>query len=226
MKGILSNIDSLDVEDFLTKLENSFQVKFTDEVSKLNSFGDLIDLVNGKLSLKNEIEYKSCTSHYLFNKVKKIIIDFKIFNDENIQPITSLNKIFPLLKRKKSIKFIENELGLKLDVLRTPHIYSFFILLNFIFLISSFFHDLFSTNYIIVGILSFITLSFLGRFFTLDFKDKTFGNLIKRIARDNYIESKKDKNFFNPNEVEKNIKALFVEEFGFYDIKITRETKF
>jgi hypothetical protein len=95
-----------------------------------------------------------------------------------------------------------------------------------IFLISSFFHDLFSTNYIIVGILSFITLSFLGRFFTLDFKDKTFGNLIKRIARDNYIESKKDKNFFNPNEVEKNIKALFVEEFGLYDIKITRETKF
>lgn len=223
MKGILSNIDPLDVDDFLTKVENSFQIKLTDEVSKLNTFGDLI---NGKLSLKNEIEDKNCTSHHIFNKVKKIIIDFKISNDENIQPNTNLNEIFPLLKRKKSIKLIESKLGLKFDILTTPHIYSISILVVFIFLISSFFHDLFSTNFITMGLLSFITMLILGRFFTFVFKDKTYGNLIKRIERDNYINSKKDENFFNPNEVEKNLMALFIEEFGLNGIEITRETIF
>lgn len=226
MKGILSDIDSLDVDDFLTKVENSFQIEFRDEDISINTFGDLIDLVNGKLSLKNEIEDKNCTSYYLFNKLKKIIVDFEISNIDNIQPKTNLNEIFPLLKRKKSIKLIESKLGLKLDVLKTPYVYSSFILLNFIFLISSFLHDFFSINYIVVGLISFITLLFLGRFFTLVFKDKTFGNLIKRIERDNYIKSKKDENFFNPNEVEKNLMALFIEEFGLSNIKITRDTIF
>lgn len=224
MKGILSNIDPLDVDDFLTKVENSFQIKFRDEDLKIYTFGDLIDLIISKLVLKYQIEDKNCTSQYLHNKIKKIISDFKISNDENIQPKTNLNEIFPLFKRKKSIKLIESELGLKLDVLTTPYVYSISILVVFIFLMSSFFHDLFSTNFVIMGLLSFVTLLFLGRFFTFVFKDKTFGNLIKRIERDNYIKSKKDENFFNPNEVEKNLMALFIEEFGLSNIKITRDT--
>jgi hypothetical protein len=109
LKGILSNIDPLDVDDFLTKVENSFQIKFRNEDLTIHTFGDLIDLVNGKLSLKNKIEDKSCISHHVFNKVEKIIIDLKISNNENIQPKTNLNEIFPLVKRKKSIKLIESK---------------------------------------------------------------------------------------------------------------------
>ncbi len=224
MKGILSNIDPLDVDDFLTKVEKSFEINFSDDDLQLNTFGELLDSVINKLSLKNEIEDRNCTSHHLFNKTKRILIDKKISTDLNIRPKTNLNKIFPLIKRRKFIKLIEKELGLKLEVLTTPMVYTYLVLLNFIFLISNFFHDLFSISHIIFGLTLFIVLFLLNNSFTLVFKDKTFGELIKRIERENYISIRNDKKYFNPIEVEKSIKALFKDEFGLNKIRITRET--
>ena len=77
MKGILSNIDSLDVDDFLTKVENSFEINFSDDDLQLNTFGELLDSVINKLSLKNEIEIS--IKKYPIIKANKIFGDIYIF---------------------------------------------------------------------------------------------------------------------------------------------------
>lgn len=223
MKGILDKIDPLDVDDFLFKVEESFQIKIIDDDFKVNTFGEFVDYIADKLNQKYLINDKSCTSQFLFYKIRNKLINSK-FSKENIKPETKLNKIISLKNRKKKILEIQSQLGFKIDALRTPHIIPLAILLVFVFLIFNLFFQMVSTELLLIGFGMFLGLIFISNPLTIIFKDKTLGQLIKRIERENYLMSQKDQAKYDPKEVETNLKEFFTDYFDFQNQTITRDT--
>jgi hypothetical protein len=223
MKGILDNIDPLDIDHFIMEVEESFQIKIIDDECKVNTFGEFVDYVESKLKQKYFVNDKNCTSQFLFYRIRNKIINSK-FSKENINPETELKKVIGLKNRKKKILEIQNQLGFKIDALRTPYIIPISILSVFVFLIINLFFQMVSTELLLIGFGIFLLLIFISNPLTLIFKDKTLGQLIKRIERENYLFSQKEQTKYNPNEIETNLKDFFVDYFDFKNLKITRDT--
>jgi hypothetical protein len=223
MKGILDNIDPLDIDHFIMEVEESFQIKIIDDEFKVNTFGEFVDYVESKLKQKYFVNDKNCTSQFLFYRIRNKIINSK-FSKENINPETELKKVIGLKNRKKKILEIQNQLGFKIDALRTPYIIPISILTVFVFLIINLFFQMVSTELLLIGFGIFLLLIFISNPLTLIFKDKTLGQLIKRIERENYLFSQKEQTKYNPNEIETNLKDFFVDYFDFKNLKITRDT--
>lgn len=223
MKGILHKIDPLDVDHFLIKVEESYQIKILDDDFQVTTFGDFVDYINERLKQKYLINDKNCTSQFLFYRIRNKIINSK-FSKQNINPETKLNKVIGLKNRKKKILEIQNQLGFKIDALRTSYIIPLAILFVFVFLIFNLFFQIVSIEILLIGFGIFLGLIFISNPLTLIFKDKTLGQLVKRIERENYLLSQKEQTKYNPNEIETNLKDFFVEYFDFKNLKITRDT--
>ena len=223
MRGILDKIDPLDVDDFLIKVEESFQIKIIDDDFKVNTFGEFVDYVESKLKQKYFVNDKNCTSQFLFYKIRNRLINSN-YSNENIVPETKLNKLIGIKSRKKKILEIQNELGFKVDALRAPNIIWIAILLLFIFLVINLFLQMISTVSLLIAVGIFLMLIFISNQLALIFKDKTVGQLVKRIERENYLLSQKEQTIYNPNEIEANLKEFFIDYFDFHKQKITRDT--
>jgi|694.fasta_scaffold53267_2 hypothetical protein len=223
MRGILDKIDPLDVDDFLIKVEESFQIKIIDDDFKVNTFGEFVDYVESKLKQKYFVNDKNCTSQFLFYKIRNRLINSN-YSKENIVPETKLNKLIGIKSRKKKILEIQNELGFKVDALRAPNIIWIAILLLFIFLVINLFLQMISTVSLLIAVGIFLMLIFISNQLALIFKDKTVGQLVKRIERENYLLSQKEQTIYNPNEIEANLKEFFIDYFDFHKQKITRDT--
>ena len=50
--------------------------------------------------------------------------------------------------------------------------------------------------------------------------------LVKKMVRNNYLQSRRDQGTFNKNEIEKVLMDLFSNELGFEKNELTRDTKF
>lgn len=223
MRGILDNIDPLDVDDFLIKVEESFQIKIIDDDINVKTFGEFVDYVESKLKQKYFVNDKNCTSQFLFYRIRNVLINSN-FSKENIVPETKLNKLIEIKSRKKKILEIQNELGFKVDALRTPYIIPIIIFLVFILLLFNLAFQILSIEILLTGVGIFMALIFISNPLTIIFKDKTLGQLVKRIERENYLLSQKEQTEYNPNEIEANLKEFFIEYFNFQNQKITRDT--
>jgi len=225
MKGILHKYDPLDIDDFLIKVEKSYQINMIDSEMKIETFGEFIDYVLSKLKLKNSLEKKECSSQYIFYNLRKTISENDFFSSQNIFPKTKLNSIFPISKRKKQIQLLEQKLGFKINALQPPTIHSYLTVISIVLTLISITTNLFSSTFMWYGILISLIFIFTSKPLTLIFKDQTIGDLIKRIERENYISSQKNINEYNEKEVEKNITELFKDYFYLQNIEINRETK-
>lgn len=223
MRGILDNIDPLDVDDFLIKVEESFQIKIIDDDINVKTFGEFVDYVESKLKQKYFVNDKNCTSQFLFYRIRNVLINSN-FSKENIVPETKLNKLIEIKSRKKKILEIQNELGFKVDALRTPYIIPIIIVLVFILLLFSLSFQIVSIEILLIGVGIFLALIFISNPLSIIFEDKTLGQLVKRIERENYLLSQKEQTEYNPNEIEGNLKEFFIEYFNFQNQKITRDT--
>lgn len=223
MRGILDNIDPLDVDDFLIKVEESFQIKIIDDDINVKTFGEFVDYVESKLKQKYFVNDKNCTSQFLFYRIRNVLINSN-FSKENIVPETKLNKLIEIKSRKKIILEIQNELGFKVDALRAPYIIPIIIFLVFILLLFNLAFQILSIEILLTGVGIFLALIFISNPLSIIFEDKTLGQLVKRIERENYLLSQKEQTEYNPNEIEANLKEFFIEYFNFQNQKITRET--
>ena len=224
MKGLLANIDPLDVDEFVMSIEKSYQINFIDSEVKIETFGDFVTYVLEKLKLKNFVNKKECTSQHIFYNLRKIIAVNNIFPAQKLSPKTKLSDIFKIIERRKQIRLLEKDLGFKIDALRPTNLHVFLILLSVIFTIISLFLNFFSIQTLIL-FLVLLLLILSSNPLSIIFKDKTFGELIKRIERENYITSQKRPVEISEFEVEKNLTEMFKEFFDFKEIKITRETR-
>lgn len=228
MKGLFDHIDSLDVTYFILDLEEKFKIKFIDEeISKAKTFGDLVDCIIEKLSLKSTFNKTSYTSQSLFYKMRKKILNNRLTDVTEITPNTKLKEIFPFKNRRKNMNKLQQKLGVKLleiKVLKTPLWYdTLMIIFTLVLLLEFFFLDFLSWNTTLFLTFIYLLLLMLRDRFTFQFNDKTLGELVRRVMRENYIDIQTD-NDLNINEIEPILRDLLVDVFDFKNIKINRNT--
>ena len=179
MKYKLENIDLGDLEDVVTKLEDSFEVQLTGiEILKINSFGELTDVIKEKIVFESE---ESCTSQQAFYKLRNVIE--KEFGIENLNLKSKLSEIFPKKERLLKIKQIEEKLDFKLKITQPKSI--FLKIFAYLLLSSLLF---FIINYKIASILfmaSIIGIWTLHKF-GKELNTNTIGELAEKMKRENY----------------------------------------
>jgi ABC-type multidrug transport system fused ATPase/permease subunit len=186
------------IEDCISEIEKMYSFKFVDnELESIKNFEEFCDLIIEKINLRN---VESCTSQQAFYKLRNSLTETKLITKENLNIETELKKIFPRKNRKELIEKVENELKMKLDIIKAP--------------------DFITTSLLIIGIASFvllfiywkialvgISISVLGfylcKWFGNELKVKSVKELVEKITSENYLEVRREKNTINKTELKK-----------------------
>jgi hypothetical protein len=216
----LEYVDLEDFEDFLLRVEDSFCFNFVDyELAHVMTFGQFCDHVIDKIKQTNSSD---CTSQQAFYKIRDAISKTLQLEKTEINPSSDLIALFSRKSRRLRIKNIENILGFKINILRPP--YGVTILLT----ITSFLSLawlLFNWQIGLVGFtVSIFSLWFIKRIGNeLDLE--SVGQIAEKIVRENYFKSRRNKNTFNKNEIEKVLTDLFCYELRLDKETLTRDSK-
>lgn len=220
-KYALKDVDSEDLEDLLVNVEASFGITFADrELAHIKTFGELCDYITNKIQLE---ETTDCTSQQAFYKLRKAISSTLDIDREKISTDLSLAELLPRKSRRLQIEKIEGQLGFKLNILRPPHFIPFILM---ILLAASFIGLFFNGWYCLIGMISFTVLLQFAIKTANVLNIKTIGELSEKMARENYLKSRRNPDTFNKNEIEKVLTDWFSDNLGLDKIELSRDAKF
>jgi len=219
--NILKNIASEDIDDLLVKIEKSFCIKFNKtELTNILTFGELCDLVAQKIKFTHNDD---CTTQQAFYKLRDAIsITFEI-EKKTISPDFSLIDLLPRRDRLTMTRDLEKYLGIKLNILRPPH---WLTVTLFGLLLISLFGLYFAWKTGISGLVLSIFGLWIANKKGIELDAQNVGDVAEKMARENYMKSRRNSTTFNESEIEKVLTDLFSIEFGIEKSKINRETKF
>jgi hypothetical protein len=216
----LIDVEHQDIEDLLLEVEKSLDIKFAfNELAHIKTFGELCDHIKNKVELD---DISDCTTQQAFYKVRQAFVTLNN-NNTNITPDTLLIDVLPKQTRISSVKQIESNLGFKIFILRPRHIISFSLagalILSIIFLF---------INFKIGGLGLIVSLTgiYISRKTGKELHLKTVGELVKKIARENYLKSRRNPNTVNKLEFEKMLTEWFIDNLGLEPMLLTRESEF
>jgi hypothetical protein len=205
----LKYIDTLDIIDFIKKVEFSYNIKYADEdFSNVKTVGELCSIIVNKIELEN---LKDCTSQQAFYKLRNAISDVCQVDKKEIHPTSYLSQFINNKKYRPTIKSIENKLGFELNL------FTYYSSITFIFLITfiiSLFLGYFDWKLGLGG----IAISLIGSWVSYKFTNKlsvdTVGDVVKLMIREKYIKSRRNSNTVNKTELEKILNNWLLEECG------------
>ncbi len=217
---LLNNTDPEDMEDFLVKVEKSFDIKFAHaELLNVTTFGELCDHVSNKIKLENS---EDCTTQQAFYKLRQSISTVLSFNLNDLTTKTLIVQILPRPNRISKVKELEKHLEFKLGILRPKHLISgslIFVLLASI--IGLFFNWK-------IGI-SGLSISLIGLWLAYKFGKEvdptTLRQIAEKMTRENYLKSRRNSKTFNKREVEIILTDWFSDLFDLEKSKLTRDAK-
>jgi acyl carrier protein len=222
MKGYkLNHIDPEEIGDLLVKVERSFDIQVgRTELMYISTFGEVCDLIAGKIQLDHADD---CTSQQAFYKLRDAISSTLQVDRKAISTNALLTDLLPTQNRRSRIKKLEKHVGFKLNMLRPP--YWGTGALTIVLLIS------------LVGLFSNWPIALAGCVFSiagLGFAAKlgneldlqTIGQVVEKMTRENYVQSRRNPRTFNKNEIEKIITNWFCDELGLDKSTLTRKTTF
>lgn len=217
----LNNIDPLDINDLIEKIEKSFEVTIeNNEGVKIKTLGDLCDIVTNKIQLENSLD---CTSQQAFYKIRDGISQIKNIDKSILTTNYKLSNLFHKDTRKKDVNKLEEYLGINLNILRPYHWLTFMFVGIFLSSIICLF------IYWKVGLIGII-FTYFGFYFSEKYGNEldleTLGELAAKMTREHYVKSRRNSNTYNKNEIEKLIIDWFSTEFLLEKSKLTREAKF
>ncbi|MEM6265793.1 MAG: hypothetical protein AAGI38_25045 [Bacteroidota bacterium] len=217
----LKDIDPDDLMEMIIRVEASFAVKFEDEeLARISKFGELCDLTKHKITLKDT---GGCTSQQAFYKLRNSLVDVLGVDKHLITPSTPLSDLLPGNNRKASIQQLEQELGMKLPILRPPHVVTTLLSL---LLLASFIQLFFVWQLGLAGlglsIFGFWVSNQLGN----ELDVKTLGQLTQKITRENYRKSRRNPGTCNKQEIEKVLIDWFSHDLGVNKSHLTRDASF
>lgn len=217
----LKNIDSDDFSDLLVKVEKSFDIKFGDtELIHISTFGELCDHIANKIQLDNSDD---CTSQQAFYKLRDAISLTLQIDNKTISTNFLLTDILPRESRRSRTRKLEEQLGFKLNILRPPHWVTGTI--GIIFL-ASFVGLFFKWQLGLLGLSFSIAGLWLANKIGNELALQTVGQVAKKMARENYLKSRRNSNTFNKNEIEKVLIDWFSNDLGLDKNKLTKDAKF
>ena len=215
----LNNIDPEDIEDLFVKVEKSFNIKFVgNELVGLSTFGELCDHIANKIELDHS---DNCTTQQAFYKLRNAISStLKI---ENVKTYTLLADILPKQNRISAVRQIENKLGFKLSFLRPTYFVSGTLL---IVLLASIVGLFINWKFGLSGILFSVAGFRIASKFRKEINIRTVGELTEKMARENYLKSRRNSATFNKNEIENILKEWFSKDLDLDKTMLTRDAKF
>lgn len=222
MKKIeLKNIDPLDIEDLLPKIERSFGIEFFEkELEHIVTFGEFCEYVENKIELKAT---NDCTSQQAFYKLRDALSEVLKKDKKEIYPSLLIEKIIPKNNRKKIIKQLEGKIDFELNLLVVPE-----WLLTFLFLIlfSSIITLFFFFKFGVFGIIFTFLCYWISAKFVLIYEFKTLGQIAEKMTRENYLKSRKNPKTFNRNEIRKVLTDIFSKELFIEKSELGNEAMF
>jgi len=217
----LKDIDKEEIENLLFKIESSFDIKFGDtELAHVTTFGELCDIITNKIKLENTYD---CTTQQAFYKLRNAVTDIFQVDKKTVSTDMLLSDLLPRKDRKTKIKQLETKLGYKLNILRPPHwITSTLIFLFVAGLVGLFVNFKIGLIILAISVVGLRISKELGNEIDLE----TFGQLIERMTRENYLKVRRNPETYNKTEIENIITDLFADFYDLDKSKLKRDATF
>lgn len=220
-RNALKNTDPLDIDEAIVSVEKSFSIHFDDEDFKnIKTFGEFCDLVEVKT---NSQDLNDCTTQQAFYKLKRACKQVEISNIEDLNPRTDLRSIFPIECRKELVKKIEDNLGIKLNILHPPEVIENIFILTFLVGLLTLFIK-FKIG-VIALVFSYIGIKIAEKFGN-KFRIKTFGELTEKVKNETYAIVRSRPKTTNKKEVRETVKQIFMNKVGFESKDLHDEARF
>lgn len=205
----LNSIDPEDIGDVLLKIETSFNIRFEKEdLHDVKTFGQLCDVVQKKVKQKNG---EACTTQHAFYMLRHAINNTIGADKGLIKPQTKLSNIFPSDTRLRVIAEIEKELGFKMNLLKPKGIIVFaFSMLLGASLAAMYFVPVVGAIGAVLAVAGLILAGKFGK----EMPVKTLGDLAEKIAREHYLNCRRNAAAVNRAEIGDKVKELFVRELA------------
>ena len=214
----LENIDPEDIGDILVRLEKSFGIKYSDTAfKKAKTFGDICEVIERYINLEHQ---DTCTTQQAFYKVRNAISQTLQIDERSIGLATELKDLFPRKYRRRNIKRLQQQLGIKLDILRMKEWLIWTVFAGFVFSFIAFFFD---WRIALSGIAFFCLFSKAASLSSKELEILTVQQLTEKIARDNYLAVRRKKGTINNNEVFKIIQDTFSADLGLDKSLLTKD---
>ena len=186
------------IEDCISEIEKMYNFKFeNNELESVKKFEEFCDLIIEKIDLRN---VESCTSQQAFYRLRNSLTETKLIEKENLNIETELKKIFPRKNRKQLIEKVENELKMKLDIIKAPDfITTSLLIIGIVSVVLLFFYWKISLVGISISVLGF----YLCKWFGNELKVKSVKELVEKITSENYLEVRSEKDTINKTELKK-----------------------
>jgi len=210
-----------DINFHLFKVEKSFGIKFAkNENEHITTYGEFCDHIANKIQLEHSGD---CTTQQAFYKLRNAISSkFKI-DHKTITTDCQIIDILPRRNRHKKIAELEKYLGFKLNILRPPHLVTMTLLvLCFVSLVGIYFNWQIGILGLIISMGGIWVADKIG----IELEVKTVGELAKKMARENYLKSRRNSKTFNKHEIEKILTDWFSNDLGLDRSKLVRDAKF
>jgi hypothetical protein len=218
---LLSHIAPNDVESLLHKIEGSFKIKFEpSELKGVKTFGHLCDAIHHKLKHEHA---DTCTTQHAFYMLRNAITTAKGIDRNAITTQTCLNDIFFEDDRLWLLTVIEQELDMKLNILKIKDSVLKALFIGFaVSLVTLFFN--WQAALVIMGLCTVAAL-FAGRF-GKELRVKTLGQLAEKVAREHYITCKRNAATASRNEIIRKVQELFQHEYELDTAVLTPQATF
>jgi hypothetical protein len=209
----LENIELQDIEYTIGKLVKSFHITLQPNAfEKIKTFGDICQVFEKNIPYKNE---ESCTTQQAFYKIRNAMAVSQKIDGKNIRPSTLLDEIFPRFGRRKKIKAFQKELAIPVNFLTMKTWLLLSIIAGFLISLLAFF---FNWKFALTGILSCLIFNWIATKLQQEIELISIGDLAKKIAREHYLQARRNQNTINKREITKVIQCSFIAE---YDLKPT-----
>jgi acyl carrier protein len=216
----LKDIDVEDLEDLLSKMQDSFDIKFVDnELAHVQTFGELCDHIKSKIQLEKS---KDCTTQQAFYKLRSAIATISNVDKDELTTDTLLKNLLPRKTRRKKTKKIEDELGFKLALIRPTHFVTGFLAL---LLLASFIGLFIRWQIGLTGLALSMAGLWLAEKTGNELDLRTIGQLAEKMTRENYLKSRRNPKTFNENEIEKVLTDWFSRGLNINKSKLSREAR-
>ncbi len=219
---MLDDTDTEDLNTLLIKIEKSFGIKFgKTELDHIITYGELCDHIANKIQLDHS---EDCTTQQAFYKLRNAISSICKIDHKTITTDYQIIDILPRRNRRAMIGELEKYLGFKLNILRAPQLVTLALLILAFFapFVGLYFNWQIGVLGIIFSIGGLIVTNKIG----IELEVQTVGELAKKMARENYLKSRRNPKTFNRNEIEKILTDWFSSDLGLDKSKLKREAKF
>jgi len=217
----LAYCDHEDINDIILVLERSFAIRFEkDALADVKTFGDLCDKFEAHILADIR---EDCTSQQAFYKIRNAISESQGIIKEHILPDSQLSDLFPRQTRRKQVRLLEEQLGIKLNMLTYPGWLSIFML---IWLLSSIITIFIDPAIAMSGIALFVVVLLISEKTAKELADVTVRELTERTTARHYMEIRRIPGTVNRKEVVATIKEVFSKELDIDKADLRREAKF